>query len=224
VACPSGIDPYRPSAPGNACAVDGATCRSGEGACGGALFCTCMGGSWNCAVAEPDPVCWCGREPREGDPCDGEGATCGACCPSSDEPLWAPRVCVGGRWTAAACPAVECPPRSCPSDTRGALGQPCAEGQTCGDPCCSTAIRCVGGVWVPGPEADCDRCRSFGCGPGSCRDDQYCRSGCGPTDGIEYTCEPLFECRDCSCLAVPSGGTCEVIDGRVFVQEPLGCG
>jgi|GEM_PF-6296671 hypothetical protein len=176
------------------------------------------------AAAEPDPVCWCGREPRAGDPCAEEGLGCGACCPTPEGPNWPYMVCSGGRWAPGGCPDVECPLLPCPADTASVLGAPCITGQACGDSCCDTAIVCEEGRWAPGPVADCAACRSFPCGPGSCRDDQFCRVGCGPADGLEFTCEDAGGCRDCSCVPVPPGATCEIVDGHPLVRGPLGCG
>jgi hypothetical protein len=133
-------------------------------------------------------------------------------------------VCSGGRWAPGGCPDVECPLLPCPADTASVLGAPCITGQACGDSCCDTAIVCEEGRWAPGPVADCAACRSFPCGPGSCRDDQFCRVGCGPADGLEFTCEDAGGCRDCSCVPVPPGATCEIVDGHPLVRGPLGCG
>lgn len=228
--CPADIEPWNPDAPGNACSVEGASCSNSGGVCGGGMFCTCNAGRWNCGVAEPDPVCWCGREPSEGDPCSMEGATCGACCPTPGSPDWPLMFCSGGRWTSGACPAIECPPIEpvpCPADTRSVLGQSCPmEGQACGDSCCDTAIDCRGGVWTPGPVADCFACLSFACGPtGSCPADQACQQSCGPDDGTAYTCTPLpDDCRDCSCVSVPPEYACRVEDGHVFFDVLTFCG
>ncbi|MCB9596898.1 MAG: hypothetical protein H6719_29515 [Sandaracinaceae bacterium] len=226
--CPDDVDPFDPTAPANACRVEGATCSNGGDACGPGLFCTCESGRWSCGVAEPDPACWCGREPTAGGPCDGSAPTCGQCCPTADGPNWPAMECVDGAWQPAACPEIVCPPieEVCPADTRSALGLACPiDGQGCGNACCGTAIDCVGGIWQPGPEADC-LCRPEpACGAGECRPSQYCRSRCGPDDGLEHQCVTLpFDCAACDCLTLTDSQTCEMIDGRPFVSEAGFCG
>ena len=153
--------------------------------------------------------------------------SCGACCPTLGSPAFGPFVCDGGLWRASDCPAVECPALdTCPAVRE--LGAPCAiEGQSCGDACCSTAQSCLGGVWTPGPDADClcDPSRSFACGGGSCTSDRACVSDCGPDDGLVFRCEALPpDCRDCTCLALPPGQRCELVDGHVHVQVSEFCG
>lgn len=228
--CPSGIDPWNPENPANACSPEGATCMSGGGgACSFFQRCECTEGTWTCLVAEPDPACWCGREPTVGSECNEEGATCGACCPTPEDPdPFGPFACIDGRWAAGDCPAIECPsidPPSCPAVRE--LGTTCAnEGQICGDVCCSSQ-QCVGGVWVPGPDADClcDPTRSFACGSGSCTERNACTAHCGPDDGLEHRCDPLpADCTSCDCVPLAPGETCEERDGRVFVRENTLCG
>jgi hypothetical protein len=226
--CPPGIMPWNPEDPANACSPEGRSCFSGSAsACGAAMSCQCMGGRWTCAVAEPDPACWCGREPTAGGPCTEEGMSCGACCPTPESPAFGPFTCVGGEWVLGDCPAIECPPvvDSCPAVRE--LGSPCGvEGQTCGDACCS-AQTCLGGVWTPGPEADClcDPGRSFACGAGSCTSDRVCVSDCGPDDGLVHRCDALPSgCTRCDCLALPPGQVCEEIDGHAHVRVSDFCG
>jgi|JI10StandDraft_1071094.scaffolds.fasta_scaffold180026_1 hypothetical protein len=227
--CPAGLNPWDPSDPLRRCTVEGATCSSGTGdACGGGLFCTCHSGLYDCAVAEPDPVCWCGRQPSEGDRCNEEGASCGECCPTPGGTGWPAMQCVEGHWTSAPCPAIECPvfEIECPVDTSTLLGRSCgAEGVTCGDSCCSSAVSCTGGTWVRGPEADCALCSEYACGEGHCRWDQACGSRCGPDDGIQFYCAPLNEgCSDCSCLILDASQRCEMIDGHPHISELGFCG
>ena len=228
--CPSGIDPWNPENPANACSPEGSRCSSGGGsACGFYMGCECEAGRWSCVVAEPDPACWCGREPSPGSPCNEEGASCGACCPSAEDPdPFGPFTCVAGQWTESDCPAIECPPIDpprCPAVRE--LGTSCAnEGQTCGDPCCS-AQTCVGGVWIPGPEADClcDPTSTFSCGGGSCGRGTACASTCGPDDGLEHFCEPLpAGCTSCACIDLEPGQICEDRDGHVFLSQNVLCG
>ncbi|MBX7191847.1 MAG: hypothetical protein K1X94_07305 [Sandaracinaceae bacterium] len=206
----------------------------------------CMpGGSWQCPIGmTPAPLCpagclgpapgpdcscdtsgasprWscpCNAATRDGTPCTTEGESCGACCPVATEPTFGPFLCSGGRWLIEPCP-FDCPvPDPTPCPARPVLGATCpVEGQECGDPCCDTAVLCEGGVWAPGPVADCAICSSYGCGPaGSCRADQACASfGC-PGD---ETCQPLpVGCSSCDCVAVPPGARCEVRDGHVFLS------
>lgn len=225
------LDPWNPMDPRNACSVEGATCNSGSGdACGAAMFCTCTRGAWNCAVAEPDPVCWCGRQPAEGDRCAEEGASCGECCPTPGGTGWPAMQCVSGHWETSPCPAVECPMvepiLECPVDTSTLLGRACAEeGAYCGDSCCSSSVECRAGLWVRGPEADCESCNEYACGEGACREDQYCGSRCGPADGIAFYCAPLgFDCHDCSCLVLDASQRCEMIDGHPHVSQLGFCG
>lgn len=226
--CPDGIEPWSPDAPGNVCAVEGRTCSSGGSVCGAGMFCECERGRWSCAVAEPDPACWCGREPEPGSPCTEEGASCGACCPTAGSPAFGPFTCLGGSWQLADCPAIECPAAeepACPAVH--VLGAPCAsEGQLCGNPCCS-AIVCTGGVWGPGPEVGCacDPSSTFACGAGSCTTDRACASHCGPDDGIEHACLALpTGCTSCACAPVRPGTICEERDGHVFLREAGLCG
>lgn len=228
MACPPDLNPWDPRDPRGACGVEGAECSSGgPDACGSAMFCTCTRGRWSCAVAEPDPVCWCGREPSEGDRCSEEGATCGECCPTPGGTGWAPMQCVGGHWTAAGCPAIVCPPveaSRCPADTAAALGDPCApEGASCGHACCDDAIVCEGGAWRPGPVADCAYCPAFECGDGACHGAQLCHHGCGPDDGPVFTCDPLpDDCESCDCVPLWGTQRCETIDGHPHVYDLCG--
>jgi hypothetical protein len=227
--CPPDIDPW--GSPGTPCTTEGAHCSSGTSdACGSAMSCTCESGHWSCAVAEPDPVCWCGREPAAGDRCNEEGASCGECCPTLGGTGWAAMTCVSGHWQPAACPEIVCAPivEPCPADRAEALDTPCSvDGQICGNACCGSAFQCSGGAWVPGPDAacDCDPTSEYACGTGSCRRDQACTSQCGPTDGIQYTCTPQPDgCTSCDCTTVPDGFSCETRDGHVFLTMLSFCG
>ena len=228
--CPDGINPWDPEDPASRCAPDGQTCTSGgPDACSSALSCSCEGGRWRCAIAEPDPVCWCGREPSDGDRCTEEGSRCGQCCPTGVGPTsWRAMDCVDGHWQPGLCDDGPCPSvvGECPVQTDRVIGTACTvETQICGNPCCGTAIECVGGVWRRGPEAGCACEPQPGCGPGSCTTGQYCRERCGPDDGPEYHCVDLADgCRDCSCTPVPVGFTCTVVGGRPFVSDGLMCG
>ncbi|MCA9604402.1 MAG: hypothetical protein KC619_02335 [Myxococcales bacterium] len=226
--CPTDVNPWEPTDPANACRVEGATCTNGGDACGAGVFCTCESGRWSCAVAEPDPACWCGREPTAGSPCNGTAPTCGQCCPTAEGPNWAPLDCVDGTWQPLACPEVVCPPvyEVCPADPVSAIGRECPiEGQSCGNPCCGTATECTGGRWVPGPEADC-LCRpGIACGEGECNPSQYCRSRCGPDDGIEHHCVALpLDCAACDCLPLTDAEICEMVDGHPTVRMAGFCG
>jgi hypothetical protein len=206
----------------------------------------CEGGEWVCpeGTMPPDlcpPTCW-GPPPRgdctcdftgarpmwdcpalacgpdvAGQPCNVEGELCGACCPSPSDPApFGPFACTGGRWSwfeCEPCPPVERQP--CPAVRP--IGAMCAnEGQLCGDACCDTATICDGGVWTPGPIADCAACFSYACGPGTCRGDEACASlGC-PGD---EQCLPIPDgCTGCGCLELPAGATCEERDGHLFVS------
>lgn len=226
--CPDGINPWDPSDPLSVCRVEGATCTGGDDPCGSGLFCRCESGRWNCAVAEPDPVCWCGREPSAGDRCSEEGSLCGQCCPTPDGPNWPAMECVGGRWTGAACPEVVCPPVTpeCPVDTAAVIGRACGfELQACGNACCGTAITCIGGVWQQGPDAACLCEPSPPCGSGTCTRQQSCTSRCGPADGIELRCIALpDDCYDCGCVPLFAHQSCEMIDGHVFISDGGFCG
>ncbi|MFT5354720.1 MAG: hypothetical protein ACI9KE_001928 [Polyangiales bacterium] len=222
--CPPGIDPY--AAPYEACSPEGATCREGSGQCGSLLACECTDGLWNCLFAHPDPVCTCGREPSEGDPCVEEGALCGECCPAAGDPDWAPMTCVEGSWQPAGCPPIECPAvtASCPVNPADHVGDDCFnEGLSCGNACCGTGIDCNGGIWRPGPDAECLCEPQRPCGPGTCRNNQYCVQSCGPDDGPEYACEALPEaCFDCSCISLETGGRCEMVDGAPVIGHFCG--
>jgi hypothetical protein len=228
--CPEGIDPWNPDHPGNACTSEGARCTSGgPDACGAAMFCDCTGGRWSCAVAEPDPVCWCGREPALGDRCSEEGASCGECCPTPGGTGWPAMQCVDGHWAPGDCPDLVCPPLGviCPADAPRAEGTPCSAspGALCGDACCGTAITCVDGIWQHGPDAACACGDGFRCGDGTCRVDQLCHRGCGPDDGIDHTCRSLpADCRDCSCIPLWGTEACEMIDGHPHVRDLTPCG
>ncbi len=228
--CPDGINPWDRSDPGSACDVEGATCtNSGGGPCGGGMFCTCESGSWNCAVAEPDPVCWCGREPSAGDPCNEEGSSCGQCCPTADGPNWPAMGCVDGRWQPTACPDV-CPPVGgaiCPADADAAVDTACTtEGQQCGTVCCGrTGITCRSGRWQRDVGMACACEPAITCGPGSCTAQQYCRTQCGPDDGAEYHCLSRPDgCDTCDCVPLSDSQACEMIDGHPYVTEAFGCG
>ncbi len=226
--CPPDLNPWDPRDPHNACAAEGAECTSGgTDPCGGGMWCECRGGLWECAVAEPDPVCWCGRQPSEGDRCSEEGAMCGECCPTPGG--WPAMVCEGGHWTPALCPDVECAPVpavSCPANTSSVIGHACdVEGASCGDPCCDDAIVCRGGRWEPGPVADCVWCPAWTCGDGACHSNEYCHRSCGPTDGIVYTCEPTPEsCSSCDCIPLWGTQRCEMVDGHPHVIDLGFCG
>ncbi len=219
-ACSPDVNPFRPTA----CSVEGERCGSTGGACGGGTDCTCTAGLWQCRVAEPDPACWCGREPTMGSPCNTEGMGCGACCPGPGE--WPALQCVGGRWAAAACPPVECPDHGCPVDRPGAVGTSCpSPGTRCGNACCSSPIQCDPATrrWVALPEADCICSEpDFVCGEGSCTADRDCISECGPADGIIFSCHSAPDgCTGCGCYP---GQACEVRDGHVFVLPSGFCG
>ena len=224
-ACPTDFNPWDPTDPRSACSPEGSTCSSGgTDPCSSAMSCTCTSGHWNCAIAEADPVCWCGRQPSEGDRCVEEGASCGECCPTPGGTGWPAMQCAGGHWTAAACPPVVCPPLpapECPAQALTLLGLACSvEGAQCGDPCCSDSTSCHGGVWIRGPEADCALCSEYACGPGLGRADQTCTSRCGPADGIEFVCAPRDPgCSDCSCVPVGPSQRCEMIDGHPNVVD-----
>jgi len=227
--CPSGINPWDPSDAGNACLFEGATCTGGAGdSCGAGLSCRCTSNRWVCAVAEPDPVCWCGREPREGDDCNGDAATCGQCCPTADGPNWPAMECVDGSWRYAACPDIECPPvyEECPVDTASEIGRTCTiDRQLCGNPCCSTAITCNEGRWEAGPFAACACEPAHPCGDGTCTSRQYCRQRCGPADGLQHHCVAAPEgCDTCACLPLDDSQVCEMVDGRPMVRMAGFCG
>lgn len=116
-----------------------------------------------------------------------------------------------------------CPERSCPAETAPLIGTACGvPGATCGNACCGTGVECVDG-WRDMGGAAC-ACSDWPCGPGACRDDQYCRIGCGPDDGLAHTCEVLPACGACDCITVPPGSTCEMVDGHPVVREPGLCG
>ncbi len=223
--CPDGINPWDPSDPGNACSPEGRHCENVGGECGGGMFCDCEAGRWLCAVAEPDPACFCGRVPTAGGACSvGEGEVCGECCPEVGG--WEPLVCEGGRWTPGVCPDVECEvvpevPEVCSTNTSRDIGQRCSwEGQTCGDPCCDDEIECRDGFWRHLPsEILCYACIEFACGDGHCHDGQYCKSSPGPDDGGIFQCASLTEgCNDCGCIPIPEGYECEMVDGRPHVS------
>jgi hypothetical protein len=228
--CPADIDPW--GSPGTPCAVEGEHCTSGgSDACGSAMFCDCQMGHWNCAVAEPDPVCWCGREPSPGDRCNEEGASCGECCPTPGGTGWEPMTCVDGHWQPGACPEIVCPtfPASCPVSRASALGTSCpSEGEICGNPCCGTGFMCSGGAWNEGPDVDCVVCDpsgTFACGDGTCERGQACAAECGPTDGIVHSCAILPDgCTSCDCATPPPGAACEMRDGHPFFTMLGFCG
>ncbi len=222
--CPPGINPWRADDPANACGVEGATCRSGgSDPCGGAMGCECHDGRWTCWVAEPDPVCWCGRTPSEGDRCAEEGASCGADCCSGIGGF----RCVGGHWRGVDCGPSDCARERCPAVRPP--GSPCdAEGLVCGDVCCG-ADECRGGRWTAAPGADCfcDPARTFDCGTGSCTEGSACTMleyRCGTTASGTFACTPIPEgCRDCSCVPAQPERTCEVVDGRVQLHDVSRC-
>lgn len=222
--CPPDLSPWEPTA----CAIEGAECTSGgTDPCGVGMFCTCRAGLWECAVAEPDPVCWCGRAPSEGDRCNEEGATCGECCPEASE--WSAMTCVGGRWTAAACDAEVCPPVAripCPANTMSIAGRACeVEGASCGDECCGDLVVCESGTWQPQEGVPCVWCSAWTCGDGSCHDGEYCHETCGPDDGAVHYCEPTPEgCSSCDCLPLWGTQRCEMIDGHPHVFDLGLCG
>lgn len=224
--CPAGIDARDPDAPGSACSTEGATCSEGT-QCGSAMFCTCESGRWNCGVAEPDPVCWCGREPEVGDACNGEAPECGQCCPTAEGPNWPPMSCVDGAWQPTACEEIACPEvlLECPVDIESVLGTACVhDAQSCGNPCCGS-IQCNGGIWERGPLLGCACELAPACGSGSCTAQQSCNVRCGPDDGSEYYCRQLPEgCDSCECAPLLPGQTCEMIEGRVHVNENEICG
>lgn len=222
--CPADFNPWDPNA---TCSVEGAHCESGgTDVCSSFISCDCRAGRWQCAVAEADPVCWCGRQPNVGDRCSTEGMSCGECCPTPGS--WGALVCVDGHWAASACPPVVCPAilEECPVDTASVLGTSCSsEGQQCGDSCCGTPIVCQGGAWRPGPIADCATCNQYACGEGFCRGDQFCGSRCGPTDGIDHYCARSSDgCNDCGCLVLDANQSCTMVDGHPVVAELGFCG
>lgn len=226
--CPPDLNPWDPSHPSNACWVEGAECTSGgTDPCGGGMWCTCRGGRWECAVAEPDPVCYCGREPSEGDRCVEEGASCGECCPLPGG--WPAMTCSGGRWTAAECGDVLCPPAPslpCPANTASIAGRACdLEGASCGDECCGDHVVCTGGRWEPQTGVPCVWCSAWECGDGSCHDGELCHETCGPADGPAYFCEPTPEgCSSCDCIPLWGTQRCEMIDGHPHVIDLGLCG
>jgi hypothetical protein len=229
--CPPGINPWDPTSPGSVCSPNGATCTSGgTDSCSSFMSCTCESGHWNCLVAEADPVCWCGRQPSAGDRCNSEGMACGECCPTPGGTGWPAMSCVGGHWEPAPCPAIECPvfptESECPANTHEQIGRSCsAEGASCGDACCDSAIVCEGGTWHAGPVADCFACTSYACGDGACPSNQTCIARCGPADGVDYFCAPREPgCNDCSCIPVEPGQQCEMIDGHPHLSSTGFCG
>jgi hypothetical protein len=228
--CPPGIDPWNPESPGNVCSGEGTMCTSGgTDSCGSALFCECRSGRWNCLFAEPDPVCWCGRQPTEGDRCSEEGASCGECCPTPGGTGWPAMTCEGGHWTSAACPDIDCAPigGTCPADPASLVGTACEiEGQSCDHACCSGAVTCEDGTWVRGPIAACIWCPQYPCGSGACNiDTQYCHQTCGPDDGTVHVCEPApAGCTSCDCIPLWGTQTCEMVDGHPVVRDLGFCG
>ena len=223
--CPPDINPWNPMDPHSLCAPEGRRCTSGgSDVCGSFMSCSCESGHWNCAVAEADPVCWCGRQPAPGDRCSMEGMACGECCPTAGGTGWPAMSCVGGHWAPSACPDIVCPPVEAPScavDTHALLGTSCTTTDAeCGDPCCGNAVVCQGGTWQPGPEADCFACTSYACGDGLCRADQTCVSDCGPTGTPMPRCAPRdASCHDCSCITTAAGQQCQMIDGHPYVTS-----
>lgn len=224
--CPDGINPRDRDAPGSACTNEGATCSEGT-QCGSAMFCTCEEGSWDCAVAEPDPVCWCGREPEVGDACTGEVERCGECCPTAGGNVWSPMSCVDGSWQPAECEEIVCPELllECPVELEPLLGTACThEAQSCGDACCGS-VQCNDGVWERGPELGCACFPPPPCGSGSCTLQQSCNTRCGPDDGLEFRCVALPSgCNDCECMPLQPGQSCAMVDGAVHVTENEFCG
>jgi hypothetical protein len=223
--CPDGINPWDRDVPNSACSVEGATCSEGT-QCGSAMFCTCESGSWNCGVAEPDPVCWCEREPVVGDPCSDESIRCGECCPTLDGPGWAPMVCSGGTWQPRACEELACPEilLECPVEIEPLLGTACVhEAQSCGDACCGS-VQCRDGLWVNGPALGCACFPSPACGTGRCTLQQSCNSECGPAGGFDFRCVALpADCNNCECVSLEPGQSCELVDGHVHVTEDELC-
>lgn len=216
------------------CSTEGESCSIGS-RCGAAVFCNCGGGTWSCGIGEPDPVCTCGREPEAGDPCINENQMCGSCCPSANQPAFGPFRCSGGRWQDEECVALACPTeRLCPVDRQAFIGTPCGnfEARVCGAQCCNAPqIECgENGFWneaLPSDEQcdliDCAEPRR--CGPGTCNYDQACVTGCGAEEQPYFGCLPLAEgCRECGCAAVPSGSSCEMVEGAVHITLDPDCG
>lgn len=231
-ACPPGINPWDPTSPGSACEPEGRHCQSGgTDECSSFLSCDCEGGHWECLFAEPDPSCWCGRQPDEGSRCNEEGATCGECCPTPGGTGWPAMTCEDGHWQPAGCPEIECPPvvAECPVDRAAALGTLCAiEGTVCGNACCGRGFMCSGGRWIEGPDVDCivcDESATYECGPGTCERGQACTSQCGPDDGIVYSCTQLDPSCGESCDCAPARGLeCRESDGHVYLSDGGFCG
>lgn len=242
IPCPAGVSAFDPAAPGNACTVPDASCRSLSEGCGRGLepfACRCEGGRWQCEAMPIDPVCYCGREPSAGDPCLEERAVCGTCCPAEGEPAWAQMICLSGHWAPLAC-FESCEPRFCPIDTASLVGRSCTDASLhCGDLCCGTAILCDRGVWSPLARTCSppnDTCTVFPCGEGTCGWGQYCRSACDAAGRPEFSCGMVdfvedperpgwpSPCGSCECMTLPPGSECTMLDGLMYVRDAASCG
>lgn len=201
--CPSDLPVWN----GNtSCEHEGQNCSAGSpSVCGSAYSCNCHLGFWTCAIAEPDPACWCGRYPSLGSECNTEEQECPS--PASCDPSRPNLVCQSGHWIADPLNNELCaPPTVCPADADLVLGDPCAtEGTLCSRTlCCElptvpghelshASLVCDGGVWVDARiEADCipeiPMCNVFLCGTGFCMTDEICVQSCGPADGPQFDC------------------------------------
>jgi hypothetical protein len=185
-------------------------------------------GDAGCAGGAPFVICVadCGSDAGAGPICVAGAWTCppgtrnlAECPPTCHGPPPPGCVCRGTSWS---CPA---PQTDCPVDTMGSIGSACAtEGAECGNPCCSDAIECRGGVWAPGPVADCDSCVEHACGDGRCRADQTCVSSCNIAGGTSFVCRARDAgCNDCSCIVLTEDERCEMIDGFPQVTEQNVC-
>lgn len=225
------------------CSDVGLTCSSGgTSTCGSFYSCECEStGFWSCAIAEPDPACWCGRYPSVDSECVTEGQQCtnGSSCDESHPAL----VCHSRRWTVDA--AASCGLRECPANVAEAIGTPCdVGGVTCNQALCCTyaspgstvrsaSILCSGSTWIEQAIAvDCipemSVCDGFACGSGFCRPDQACVQRCGPTDGVNFSCVSIDGVApSCDALVERLGvppSTCHTDGaGNVTVNEGL-CG
>jgi hypothetical protein len=188
-----------------------------------------------CAAPAPFLICVsaCGSDAGRPPECIGGRYQCP---PGTVDLSTCPPFCMGAppgpdcrceppRWV---CPTPVPSPLACPVELEPSLGLGCGvEGQTCGDPCCEPTLACDGGVWGPGPIADCawcDESQFFPCGPGRCGRGQACQTDCGPTDAPVFSCQVLVDdCGGCGCVEVPPGSTCEERDGHLYVVSPR-CG